>query len=74
MKRLLVHVAGFNLGILMRRWLGAGTPKGLAALRAAVFGLHTTLRRARTALIASFKLRSRFRTPSSPMATPKLAA
>jgi hypothetical protein len=28
LKRLLVQVAGFNLGILMRRWLGAGTPGG----------------------------------------------
>ena len=30
----LVHVAGFNLGIVMRRLLGAGTPRGLAALPA----------------------------------------
>lgn len=74
MKRLLVHVAGFNLGILMRRWLGAGTPKGLATLPAAISGLHAALRRLRTAVIASFKLRSRFRTPSSPMPTLKPAA
>jgi hypothetical protein len=33
LKRLLVQVAGFNLGILMRRWLGAGTPRALAAVR-----------------------------------------
>lgn len=33
LKRLLVQVAGFNLGLLMRRWLGAGTPRELAAVR-----------------------------------------
>ncbi len=32
LKRYLVHVAAFNLGIVMRQILGAGTPKGLAAL------------------------------------------
>ena len=73
-KRLLVHVAGFNLGILMRRWLGAGTPKGLAALRAAVFGLPATLWRLLTAVFASFKIWSPFRAVSSPTSTPKLAA
>lgn len=29
LKRLLVHVAGFNLGLLMRRLFGMGTPRGL---------------------------------------------
>ena len=27
-KRSLIHVAGFNLGVLMRALFGAGTPKG----------------------------------------------
>ena len=31
LKRLLIQVAGFNLGVLMRRWLGAGTPRELCA-------------------------------------------
>jgi len=31
-KRYLVHVAGFNLGIVMRKLVGAGTPRGLAGL------------------------------------------
>lgn len=35
MKRLLVHIAGFNLGILMRSLIGAGTPRAYAAARAA---------------------------------------
>jgi transposase len=29
LKRVLVHVSGFNLGLFMRRWLGVGTPRGL---------------------------------------------
>ncbi len=36
LKRLLVHVAGFNLGILMRRLIGKGTPKEYAELKAAL--------------------------------------
>ena len=33
LKRLLVHVAGFNLGVLMRNLIGTGTPRELAELR-----------------------------------------
>lgn len=52
-KRYLVHVAAFNLGLMMRRLIGVGTPKGmvrraLEALRAAWTGLiasWNTLRR-----------------------------
>jgi len=29
LKRYLVHVAGFNLSLIMRRIFGAGTPRGL---------------------------------------------
>jgi transposase len=36
LKRLLIHVCGFNLGILMRKVLGHGTPKALRAGVAAV--------------------------------------
>ena len=32
LKRLLVHVAGFNLGLVMRYLIGSGTPRGLRAL------------------------------------------
>ena len=32
MKRLIVHVAGFNLGILMRNLIGTATPKEYADL------------------------------------------
>ena len=33
LKRLLVHVAAFNLGLVMRQLLGHGTPRGLQACR-----------------------------------------
>jgi len=33
LKRLLVHVAAFNLGVVMRRVLGKGTPRGLQGHR-----------------------------------------
>ena len=34
LKRYLVHIAGFNLGLVLRTLVGAGTPRGLAALAA----------------------------------------
>ena len=41
-KRYLVHVAGYNLGILMRALFGAGTPREAAAIRNAfVFLIQT---------------------------------
>ncbi len=38
LKRLMVHVAGFNLGLVMRKLVGCGTPKGLAAALSCLFG------------------------------------
>ena len=32
-KRYIIHVAGFNLGVLMRAMFGVGTPKGWADAR-----------------------------------------
>ena len=37
LKRYLVHVAGFNLSLVMRQLLGFGTPRGLAGRLAALF-------------------------------------
>ena len=37
LKRLLVHVAAFNLGLVMRKLLGRGTPRGLQGHDAALF-------------------------------------
>ena len=36
LKRLLVHVGGFNLGLLMRTLIGVGTPRGLQGRLAAI--------------------------------------
>ena len=39
LKRLLVHVAGFNLGMLMRSLIGTGTPREFAELRRGLLGV-----------------------------------
>ena len=39
LKRVLVHVSGFNLGLLMRRLMGVGTPRGLQGRVAALLTL-----------------------------------
>lgn len=39
LKRLLVHVAGFNLGLVMQKLLGFGTPRGLQGRVAALLAL-----------------------------------
>jgi len=39
LKRLLIQVAGFNLGLLMRKAVGAGTPRGGGALKKAFEGI-----------------------------------
>jgi transposase len=49
LKRYLVHVAGFNLGLVMRQAFGAGTPRAAAALASfalRLWALARTLRRA----------------------------
>lgn len=43
LKRLLVHVAGFNLGILMRSLIGSGSPQVFARLRGALISLFLRL-------------------------------
>ena len=40
LKRLLVHAGGFNLALIMRQLVGAGTPRGL---RARLWALCTLL-------------------------------
>lgn len=42
LKRLLIHTSGFNLGLLMRKMLGVGTPRGLQGLVAACVSLIVT--------------------------------
>jgi transposase len=46
LKRLLVHVGGFNLSLVMRKLIGKGTPRGLQGLAVGVDSLFGSLRRA----------------------------
>jgi transposase len=46
LKRVLVHASGFNLGLVMRRLLGVGTPRGLQGRLAAVITLLVAVSRA----------------------------
>jgi transposase len=39
LKRMLVHVGGFNLGLVMRKLFGIGKPRALQGLSSSVFGL-----------------------------------
>jgi transposase len=43
LKRLLVHIGGFNLGLLMRTLVGVGTPRGLQGHLAAVVAMLVAL-------------------------------
>ncbi len=68
LKRLLIHIAGFNLGLLMRQRYAVGKPRGLQGLRAALLALISALWRhlrrlsaLRTSLAAPRHLGSRFR-------------
>ncbi len=57
-KRYLIHVAAFNLGLIMRKLTGFGTPKGwAAALRGVLRSLTGRLRR----LNPSWRIRIRLR-------------
>ena len=45
-KRLLIHAAGFNLGLLMRQLIGVGTPRGLHGRLIAIMATLLALTRA----------------------------
>lgn len=45
LKRLLLHVGAFNLSLVLRKKLGAGTPRGLAALKKRLAGGSATVPR-----------------------------
>ena len=51
LKRLLVHAAGFNLGLVMRKIMGIGTARGLQGLVALILALIQRLQRAANPLI-----------------------
>jgi transposase len=62
-KRLLIHVSGFNLGLLMRQLIGVGTPRGLQGRLSAALGALLVLIRAFWRLDTPH--RSRFRVSSA---------
>jgi transposase len=74
LKRLLVHVAAYNLGLVMRKLVGNGTPRGLAdaskVLCFVYFGLvsvHEIIRNRLESIFGKFRLISlRFDLLSSP--------
>lgn len=43
LKRLLIQAGGFNLGLVMRHWIGRGTPRGLQGRLAAVLAFIVAL-------------------------------
>src|SRR6266853_1168282 len=46
LKRILIHVSGFNLGLIMRQMMGVGTPRGLQGRPAVVIATLLVLIRA----------------------------
>jgi transposase len=53
-KRLLIHTAGFNLGLVMRQLIGVGTPRGLQGRRIAGIAALLALLRALWHLAARY--------------------
>src|SRR5213594_853384 len=60
LKRLLVHAAGFNLGLIMRQLIGLGTPRGLQGRLATVLGTLFVLLRAPRCRLAAIGISHRF--------------
>ena len=75
LKRLLIHVAGFNLALVMRSLFGIGKPRraqdGLPASILSVLDMCGSLLRALRSYLAHFQ---RFRTPSTPQMPIRTAA
>ena len=70
LKRLLIHACGYNLGLLMRKLCGAGTPKGLADLLKRLLDLFSCLRTARSRLNPKKLLRDLIRCGATSLADP----
>lgn len=63
LKRYLLHVCGFNLGLIMRGLLGSGTPRGLAALHRLLSAIGIAWR---AAFVDRSALRERFDADRAP--------
>ena len=64
LKRLLIHIGGFNLGLLMRHLIGVGTPRGLQGRIVAILGVLVTLIRAHFQAVTSHGRSPRSISPS----------
>ena len=53
LKRMLVHVSGFNLSLVMRKLIGVGKPRRLQGLFSAIFGLVCGLWRALATILGN---------------------
>jgi transposase len=63
-KRLLIHAGASNLGLLMRKLLGAGTPRGLAGLnRAVLAAMNAVARRVTRNVVHLHGVMSHWRQP-----------
>ena len=70
LKRLLIHAAGFNLGLVMRTVIGVGTPRGLQGVVSSIaYWLHR-LRGSLEALLNQLGATK----PSLPLVSPSVAA
>jgi transposase len=56
LKRLLIHVSGFNLGLVMRSLLGYGTPRGLRGRLSALLESILGVLRGITASVARYRI------------------
>jgi len=52
LKRLLIHAAGFNLALVMRKTLGVGKPRRLQGLAKGLFALFSKIWRCRRRIVA----------------------
>jgi hypothetical protein len=68
-KRVLLHASGFNLGLVMRRLIGVGTPRGLQGRVAALIAVLLSLWRTLAAVSAPLTPSNRDR-PFAPIAAP----
>jgi transposase len=66
LKRMLVHVGGFNLGLVMRRLLGVGKPRRLQGLFLSFFALLTALGSVLQAMANYWRRRKRLLGESRP--------
>lgn len=74
LKRLLVHVSGFNLSLVLRKLLGVGTPRGMRGVFASLFWLYKFITELLPTIRSVLRHQDSRRTTASPPRTHRLAA